>query len=106
MSYIEIEIEIEIEKEIEKKRKNFSPPSREEIISFMNENQCHIDVDVFLDYYNSNGWKVGKNKMSDWRATVRNWYRRDKGAGKKSAKPDIKDSLREFEEMGRELGYD
>lgn len=29
----------------------------------------------FLDYYISNGWKVGKNPMKDWKATVRNWIR-------------------------------
>ena len=63
-------------------RKRFIPPSREEIESFTNENQCHINIDTFIDYYNSNGWKIGKNKMSDWKATVRNWHRRDKDIGK------------------------
>ena len=63
-------------------RKRFTPPSREDIETFTNENQCHIDIDYFLDYYNSNGWKIGKNKMSDWKATVRNWHRRDKGSAK------------------------
>ena len=62
-------------------RARFTPPSREDIETFTNENQCHIDIDTFLDYYNSNGWKIGKNKMSDWKATVRNWHRRDKGSG-------------------------
>ena len=27
----------------------------------------------FVDYYESNGWKVGKNPMKDWRAAVRTW---------------------------------
>ena len=31
---------------------------------------------VFIDYYSSNGWKVGKNAMKDWKATARNWVRR------------------------------
>ena len=27
----------------------------------------------FLNYYESNGWKVGKNPMKDWKAAVRTW---------------------------------
>jgi hypothetical protein len=27
----------------------------------------------FVDYYESNGWKVGKNPMKDWKAAVRTW---------------------------------
>ena len=67
-------------------RKRFIPPSREEIETFTNENQCHINIDTFIDYYNSNGWKIGKNKMSDWKATVRNWHRRDKQTPSKNNK--------------------
>ena len=32
-----------------------------------------MDPDRFVDYYISNGWRVGKNPMKDWRATVRTW---------------------------------
>ena len=28
-----------------------------------------------MDYYESNGWKVGRNPMRDWKATVRRWCR-------------------------------
>ena len=27
----------------------------------------------WFDYYESNGWLVGKNKMKNWRAAVRTW---------------------------------
>jgi hypothetical protein len=30
----------------------------------------------FIDYYSSNGWKVGRNPMKDWQATARNWCRK------------------------------
>lgn len=30
----------------------------------------------FIDHYESNGWKVGKTAMKDWRAAVRTWQRR------------------------------
>jgi len=36
----------------------------------------------FLDHYESNGWKVGKNPMKSWQAAVRNWIKRSKDNGK------------------------
>lgn len=56
--------------------KRFKPPSREEALAFVEDKHLNIDVDYFLDYYESNGWKVGRNPMKDWRATMRNWSRK------------------------------
>jgi len=28
-----------------------------------------------VDFYESNGWRIGKNSMKDWKATVRNWMK-------------------------------
>lgn len=39
-------------------------------------------AESFLDYYNSNGWMVGRNKMKDWKASFRNWIRNEKKFGK------------------------
>jgi len=36
-----------------------------------------VDPDRFIDYYTSNGWRVGKNPMKDWKAAVRSWERSD-----------------------------
>lgn len=35
-----------------------------------------IEADKFLDYYGSNGWKVGKSRMCNWRKACQNWKRR------------------------------
>jgi hypothetical protein len=32
--------------------------------------------EIFYDHYESNGWMVGKTKMKDWGAAVRQWKRR------------------------------
>jgi hypothetical protein len=32
-----------------------------------------IEAEKFVDYYSSKGWLVGKSKMKDWKASVRNW---------------------------------
>lgn len=64
--------------------KRFSPPSQTEVENFCKDNGIQIDVGRFIDYYTANGWKAGRNPMKDWKATVRNWARRDRdGTGKK-----------------------
>ena len=37
-----------------------------------------FDPEYFCDYYESNGWHVGKRPMKDWKATVRRWLRTSK----------------------------
>ena len=72
---IEIETDIEIEREKKKSKtaSRFTPPTLDEIIDYCNERQNGVDPERFFDYYTSNGWKVGKNSMKDWRAAVRTW---------------------------------
>ena len=65
------------EKEQKKKNSRFSKPSLEEVKAFIAEKKLSVSADRFYDYYESNGWKVGKNPMKDWKATVRNWARND-----------------------------
>ena len=40
-----------------------------------------VDPQAWLNHYESNGWRVGKNAMKDWRAAVRTWERSDFGNG-------------------------
>jgi uncharacterized protein YdaU (DUF1376 family) len=37
------------------------------------------EVDKFFNYYESNGWKVGKNSMKSWTATLKSWLSRING---------------------------
>jgi hypothetical protein len=57
-----------------------------------------LDANYFCDHYAANGWKVGKAPMRDWKATVRNWQRRD-AAGNGKARPDEDDDLPTEEEL-------
>jgi hypothetical protein len=41
------------------------------------EKNYKIDPERFVDFYTSKGWFVGKIKMEDWKAAVRNWARED-----------------------------
>ena len=59
--------------------KKFRKPSIEEIRDYILEYGCYwVDAEIFFDYYESNGWKVGRNAMKDWKATIRTWANKDK----------------------------
>ena len=60
------------------KRKCFAPPTVDEVRAYCQERGNNIDPQWFVDFYESKGWFVGKNKMKDWKAAVRNWEGRDK----------------------------
>lgn len=57
----------------ENKRKIFIKPTIEEI----KQEFPTFNAEHFFNYYESNGWMVGRNKMKDWRATVKNWMAKD-----------------------------
>jgi len=69
----------------------FVPPSISEVQNYCRERNNHVDCQRFLDYYESNGWRVGRNAMKDWRAAVRTWERNGfengNGAATKAAAP-------------------
>lgn len=80
----------DISNEISKKEspKRFTPPTVEEVQAYISENNYIIDSQKFIDYYQSNGWIVGKTKMKDWKATVRGWERREQERFQKSRKEE------------------
>lgn len=60
-----------------KERKRFARPSVDEVAEFCKENNLNVNAQQFIDYYDSNGWKVGRNAMKDWKAACRGWSRRE-----------------------------
>jgi|TARA_R110000822_G_scaffold76755_4_gene184520 DNA-binding transcriptional ArsR family regulator len=58
-----------------KVKKVFVKPTLTEVIDFCNETQANIDPQDFMDFYESKGWMVGKNKMKCWMSCVRRWKR-------------------------------
>lgn len=85
----EIEIEKDKDKELDieskNKRKRFVPPALDEVKEYCQERNNNVDAERFIDYYESNGWLVGKNKMKDWKAAVRSWERNGYGNKKPSS---------------------
>ena len=71
-----------------RREKRFVPPTLEEVQAYITENNYIIDAQKFIDYYQSNGWIVGKTKMKDWKATVRGWERREQEHFRKTQKAE------------------
>lgn len=63
--------------------KRLTPPTLEEVEAYCHERGNSVDAERFIDFYTSNGWMVGKNKMKDWRACVRTWEKTEKQQGRK-----------------------
>jgi len=61
------------EEQEEEKNKRFKKPTFEQL----KEYKPNIDAQRFLDFYDSKGWMVGKNKMTDWKAAARGWESRN-----------------------------
>lgn len=54
------------------------PASLESALTLFTELGRPDQAQEFMDYYDSNGWKVGRNPMKDWKATARRWVRNAK----------------------------
>lgn len=54
----------------------FRKPSVEEVRAYCQERHNTVDAEQFVDYYESKGWRVGRNPMKDWKACVRTWERK------------------------------
>ena len=103
----EKEGEIEIENECytpkpPKGAKRFSPPSFDDVKSYCQERENGVDPQAFVDWYTSNGWKVGKNPMKDWKAAVRTWERKEANHGRNGSADSAVESQK-FRDIGTDL---
>lgn len=97
----------EKEKEIDGRTSapRFRKPTREEVAEYCQERGNHVDVDRFMDYYDSNGWKVGKNPMKDWKATIRTWEKNgfDNPRGKPNTYGGSTERANAFDDLEEQL---
>ena len=55
----------------------FIKPTFEEVAAYCRERGKGVDPQSWYDYYTANGWRVGRNPMKDWKASVRTWERNE-----------------------------
>jgi hypothetical protein len=75
------------DKNEKKERVIFVKPTADQILEFGKTlDPAFTEAHKFIDYYESNGWKVGRNPMRDWKCTVRNWHRKRHGESENTPK--------------------
>lgn len=82
-------------------KKTFTPPSVSDVSDYCTLNGYGIDPESFVDFYASKGWMVGKNKMKDWKASVRTWVRSQR---QESTAKGSKNQFHNFDQ--RDTDYD
>jgi hypothetical protein len=88
------------------KEKRFAPPTPEDVREYCRGKGLSVDADRFVDFYESKNWYVGKNKMKDWKAAVRNWARSQSQRQESTAKGAEKPRNRFDNFQQREYDYD
>lgn len=56
----------------------YIPADSAEVKAYCIERGNNIDPEYFFDYYQGRGWMSGKDPITDWKAIVRLWEKRDK----------------------------
>ena len=60
------------------KATRFSPPSLDEVRDEVERLGYAVDPERFIAHYESNGWRVGPNKMKSWKSALVTWHKRQK----------------------------
>jgi hypothetical protein len=101
----------DIKVEDSKSISRFAPPSQDMVHEYAIE-ICKGTANApedFYNYYESNGWKVGKNPMKNWKAAYKNWtknekqYEAVKGTNQHRAETKTEQNDRLYRDFGKEL---
>ena len=59
------------------KKALFKKPTLDEVKNYCILRKNNIEAESFIDFYESKDWLIGKNKMNNWKASVRTWEKRN-----------------------------
>ncbi len=76
-------------------RARFVKPTVEEMAAYIAEKGYAFDAEDFYNFYESNGWRVGKNPMKNWKAACATWQKIENQRGRYEAHLDAKMDERE-----------
>jgi hypothetical protein len=82
----------------------FTRPSFDDVAAYCAERGNRINPQAFLDYYESNGWKVGRSTMKDWQAAIRTWEKRDE-TNQRTRERTFDEKLAELRRLGGEAEF-
>jgi hypothetical protein len=95
----------DMDKEKEKaKAKEERPKSLDDVMVLFSERRYNPkEAEKFWNYYESNGWKVGKNPMKDWKAAAANWAKNSREwNGGKPTERDPAPRMKRCEKCGKD----
>ena len=83
----------------------FVKPSVEEVKAYCQERGNSVDPEAFVAFYESNGWKVGKNPMKNWKSAVITWEksRKEGSRGRSSENKPVYEPSRVYHSPDAEL---
>ena len=87
---------------VSEKKKDIYPTIEEAEIYFKEKGSSKIESDKFFYFYESNGWKVGKNPMKNWKSAASGWLSRSGFVSPQVAKTKNND-LEAYEQRMKEL---
>lgn len=77
-----------------KKKSAFKKPTLDELKAYIAEKGYTFSAEAFIDYYESNGWMVGRNHMKSWKAACNTWQRRE-ATDRKTAAVDRDEKIKQ-----------
>lgn len=75
--------------------KRFIPPTIEEVRAYCEERKNGVDPELFINHYTTSNWMRGKTKITDWKACVRTWERRNRNGQSKPVSANVAESAAE-----------
>lgn len=67
---------------------SFKPPTVGEVQAYCTERNNGVNAETFVNFYESKGWMVGKNRMKDWKAAVRTWEKNNRSIEPKKTREE------------------
>ena len=92
-----------------KKAERFVKPTINEIQAYILEKGYTFDAEAFYAFYESNGWKVGKNPMKNWKMACTTWAKNGKNNnnnvnyGKETITDKIRRTVEESNQFSQQL---
>lgn len=88
------------------KTTRFIPPTVEEVKAYCDERGNDVDPEKFVAYYTSNGWRVGRNPMKDYKAAIRTWEKNSYGKPLNHTSNNFRSGGNEFTALLESMGDD
>jgi len=88
---------------VKKENKRFVKPTIEEIRAYIFEKGYTFDAEAFFAFYESNGWKVGRNPMKNWKMACTTWAKNNRNNNNGYGRETITDKIRRTVENAAEF---